>query len=185
MVGKKDDGTDPAVHLWRIAPTRRDALGFLGWGGVLSGIGIGSLAFVRMLYPRVLFEPPTQFKLGKPNDYAPGSVSDRWIKAYRFWLVRFSDRFVALSAICTHLGCTPRYLAADDKFKCPCHGSGFRGHTSGWKAIGKSFEGPAPRALDRFHLQRSDDGQIVVDKGQVFRPEKGEEARPGAFLPYA
>jgi Rieske Fe-S protein len=45
--------------------------------------------------------------------------------------------FVAISAICTHLGCTPRYLATEDKYKCPCHGSGYRGFASGWKVNGR------------------------------------------------
>ena len=52
----KDDGTHPEAHIWKIAPTRRDMIGFIGWGGVLTGIGLGSAAFIRMLYPRVLFE---------------------------------------------------------------------------------------------------------------------------------
>jgi cytochrome b6-f complex iron-sulfur subunit len=185
MVANKEDGTNPEAHIWRIAPTRRDALGFLGWGGVLTGIGLGTLAFVRMLYPRVLFEPPSVFKLGKPNEYAPGAVSDKWIKAYRFWLVRFPDRFIAISAICTHLGCTPRYLGSEDKFKCPCHGSGYRGFAAGWVEIARNFEGPAPRPMERFKLTLAEDGQIQVDKGSVFRVDKKEEGKPGAFLPFA
>ena len=32
-------------------------------------------------------------KLGKPTEYGPNTVSDKWIKALRFWLVRFDDRF--------------------------------------------------------------------------------------------
>jgi cytochrome b6-f complex iron-sulfur subunit len=181
----KDDGTNPEAHIWKIAPTRRDMIGFIGWGGVLTGLGLGSAAFIRMLYPRVLFEPPTMFKLGKPNDYSPNAVADKWIKAYRFWLIRFSDRFIAVSAICTHLGCTPRYLTSEDKFKCPCHGSGYRGMNSGWKVIATNFEGPAPRPMERFKLTLAEDGQIQVDKSVTYRIEKDEAAKPGAFLPYA
>ncbi|MCC7535949.1 MAG: ubiquinol-cytochrome c reductase iron-sulfur subunit [Deltaproteobacteria bacterium] len=179
----KDDGTDPEHHIWRLG--RRDLLGVLGWGGVFTGLGIGNAALVRMLYPRVLFEPPTAYKIGRPNEYAPASVSSKWIKDYRFWLVRFADRFVAVSAICTHLGCTPRYLGTEDKFKCPCHGSGFRGLNAGWEHIAQNFEGPAPRPLERYHLSLADDGQILVDKGQVFRTDKGQNEEPGAFLPYS
>src|SRR5438477_9335674 len=93
MAGNKEDGTNPEGHIWRIAPSRRDFVGFLGWGAVLTSIGIGTLAWVRLMYPRVLFEPPSQFKLGRPVEYAPRSVSDKWIRAYRFWLGRFDDRF--------------------------------------------------------------------------------------------
>lgn len=180
-----EDGTNPDGHIWRIAPTRRDFLGFLGWGAVLTSLGVGTLAFVRFMYPRVLFEPPSRFKLGTPELYAPNSVSDKWIKALRFWLVRYDDRFIALSALCTHLGCTPRYLGTEDKFKCPCHGSGFRGFASGWPVLGTNYEGPAPRPLERFALGMTDSGEIEVNKGVAFRIDKGDATEPGAFLPYA
>ena len=124
MAGNKEDGTNPEGHIWRIAPSRRDFVGFLGWGAVLTSIGIGTLAWVRLMYPRVLFEPPS-------------------------------------------------------------HGSGFRGFSSGWKVIATNFEGPAPRPLERFKLSIADDGQIQVDKGVVYRLDKDESEKPGAFLPYA
>ena len=59
--------------------------------------------------------------------------------------------------MCTHLGCTPRWLVAENKFKCPCHGSGFHKN-------GINFEGPAPRPLERFKITLAEDGQLVVDK---------------------
>lgn len=161
----KDDGTDPEHHIWRLG--RRDLLGVLGWGGVFTGLGIGNAALVRMLYPRVLFEPPTAYKIGRPNEYAPASVSSKWIKDYRFWLVRFADRFVAVSAICTHLGCTPRYLGTEDKFKCPCHGSGYYMN-------GVNFEGPTPRPLERFRVYVDPaDGFVWVDKTRKCQVEQG------------
>ena len=70
MPANKEDGTNPEGHIWRIAPSRRDFVGFLGWGAVLTSIGIGTLAWVRLMYPRVLFEPASQFKLGRPAEYA-------------------------------------------------------------------------------------------------------------------
>jgi len=185
VAGKSEDGTNPEVHIWRIAPTRRDLLGFLGWGAVLSSIGIGSLAFVRFMYPRVLFEPPSQFRLGRPVEYSPNSTSEKWIKALRLWIVRYDDRFISVSAICTHLGCTPRYLNTEDKYKCPCHGSGYRGFASGWRVNGANFEGPAPRPMERFKLSLADNGEIVVDKAIFFRIEKGEAEKMGAYLPFA
>ena len=151
----------------------------------MTSIGIGSLAFVRFMYPRVLFEPPTQFSLGAPQNYGVNAVSNKWIKALRFWLVRYDDRFVALSATCTHLGCTPAYLATEDKFKCPCHGSGFRGFRIGWSALGANFEGPAPRPLERFKLSLGPTGEIMVDTAKAFRIEQGQASDNGAFLPYA
>lgn len=67
----------------------------------------------------------------------------------------------ALFAKCTHLGCTPRWLPAENKFKCPCHGSGFY-------KDGTNFEGPAPRPLDRFKIELAEDGQLVVDKARLY-----------------
>jgi len=109
----------------------------------------------------------------------------QWIKALRLWIVRYDDRFIAISAICTHLGCTPRYLGTEDKYKCPCHGSGYRGFASGWKVNATNFEGPAPRPMERFKLALADDGQMVVDKSATFRIDKLEFDKPGAYLPFA
>jgi cytochrome b6-f complex iron-sulfur subunit len=74
--------------------------------------------------------------------------------------------FFAISAICTHLGCTPNWFANDNKFKCPCHGSGFF-------RDGTNYEGPAPRPLDRFKLSLDTEGRLVVDKGVVYRMAPG------------
>ena len=176
MTSARDDGTDPRHWIW----SRRSFLSVSGWVAVLSSIGVGTAAWGHMMYPRVLFEDPMAFKVGFPEEYAPGSVSDRWIKAYRFWLVRTREGFFALSALCTHLGCTPRYLPTEDKFKCPCHGSGFRGLASG--QAGVHYEGPAPRPLERFAISLAEDGQIFVDKSIVFRQERGEWDDPKALL---
>jgi cytochrome b6-f complex iron-sulfur subunit len=148
--------------------SRRDFFTRLGWGGI--GIfGLGSLlGFVRSAFPRVLFQPPSTFKAGTVSDYAVGEVSDKYKQDYRVWIVREEAGFYALFAKCTHLGCTPRWLQAEDKFKCPCHGSGY------YKS-GLNFEGPAPRPLDRFEISIAEDGQLVVDKSKVFKMNPGAE----------
>ncbi|HUT52658.1 MAG TPA: Rieske 2Fe-2S domain-containing protein [bacterium] len=163
--------TERAGHLW----VRRGVLTSLGWGGVAvcSCAAIGALA--RFGYPRVLFEPPTAFKAGFPDDYQVGEVSTRWIPTHRVWIVREAKGFYGLFASCTHLGCTPGWLSAEQKFKCFCHGSGFH-------KDGANFEGPAPRPLERVNIVLADDGQLIVDTGVRYRAEKGEWDRPGAFL---
>jgi len=178
----KQEGCDPNEHIW----SRRNFLGLAGWGAVLGSLGIGTLAFGRFMYPRVLFEPRTTVKIGKPDEYIVNTVSERWIKQYRFWLIRHNDGFIAMSAKCTHLGCTPRWLESENKYKCPCHGSGYRGLLyqpgPGWDGV--NFEGPAPRPLERFYIALAEDGQIQVDMGKVFRLERDEGAKPGAYLKY-
>ena len=155
--------------------SRRDFFGRLGWGGFTIFTTIGLLAFVRSAFPRVLFTPPSSFKAGMPNEYTIGEVSERFKQEQRVWIIREADGFYALFAKCTHLGCTPRWLKVEEKFKCPCHGSGFR-------KTGINFEGPAPRPLERFRIALAEDGQLVVDKSVVYRFEKGDWERPGAFL---
>ena len=133
------------------------------------------------MFPNVLNEPPQQFKIGFPAEYGMG-VDERWKDKFGVWLVRTSEDIVAhasgfyvLISTCTHLGCTPNYLSAENKFKCPCHGSGFR-------TTGINFEGPAPRPLERARVVLSDDGQILIDKSRHFQFELGQWTDPEAFL---
>ncbi|MBT3435954.1 MAG: Rieske 2Fe-2S domain-containing protein [Nitrospinaceae bacterium] len=154
---------------------RRRFMNWTGWVGILGSLWIGMLGFLRFLFPRVLFEPPTNFKAGPPSAFAVGSVDTRFVGSQRVWIIREDKGFYALSAICTHLGCTPNWLRAENKFKCPCHGSGF------WRS-GINFEGPAPRPLERFKIVLAEDGQILVDKTGVFRQERGQWGDPEAYL---
>ncbi|HEY7163399.1 MAG TPA: Rieske 2Fe-2S domain-containing protein [Candidatus Binatia bacterium] len=148
--------------------SRRDFFTRLGWGG-FGLFGLGILAgFVRSAFPRVLFQPPATFKAGFANDYAVGEVSEKYKQEQRVWIVREKEGIYAIFAKCTHLGCTPRWLTAEEKFKCPCHGSGY------YKS-GLNFEGPAPRPMDRFKVDVAEDGQLVVDKSVVFKMQPGVE----------
>jgi cytochrome b6-f complex iron-sulfur subunit len=153
--------------------SRRDFFGRLGWGGFGVVSAIGLLAAIRSAFPRVLFTPPSTFKAGFPDDYAIGEVSEKYKREFRVWIIRNEEGFYSIFAKCTHLGCTPRWLAAENKFKCPCHGSGY------YKS-GVNFEGPAPRPMDRVRITRADDGQLLVDTSvkYVF----GTWDKPGAFL---
>ena len=90
-------------------------------------------------------------------------------------MVRVAEGIYALSTTCTHLGCTPNWLATENKFKCPCHGSGFY-------KTGINFEGPAPRPLERYRISLAEDGQILIDKSKKFQQEKGEWNNPESFL---
>lgn len=168
---RTEEEVAPTGHLW----LRRRALVYLGWGGLSVSAGACGAALVRFGYPRVRFEPPTEFKAGGPEEYRVGEVSTRWIASHRVWIVREETGFYALYASCTHLGCTPGWLANDQKFKCFCHGSGF------YKS-GINYEGPAPRPLERVKISLAEDGQLLVDVSARFRYEKGEWQKPGAFL---
>ena len=151
--------------------------------GRLSAASAAALAATgRFMFPNVLNEPPQQFKAGFPNEYGQG-VDERWKEKFGIWIVRIADEnvephgsgFYALFTICTHLGCTPNFLSAENKFKCPCHGSGYR-------TTGVNFEGPAPRPLERAKISLADDGQILVDKSRKFQYELRQWTDPDAFL---
>jgi cytochrome b6-f complex iron-sulfur subunit len=138
-----------------------------------------TLGTVRFMFPNVLSEPPSTFKAGEASGYEEGKVEDRF-KEIGAWVIRGKDErgrdiIYALSTTCTHLGCTPNWLEGEKKFKCPCHGSGFR-------ISGVNFEGPAPRPLERYAIRRTEDGQIVVDKSRKFQKEIGQWDDPDSYL---
>ena len=132
----------------------------LVWAGVAAFLAAWLLAFFRFFLPRTLFEPSTVFKIGYPTDYGLG-VNEKWLQAYRIWVDRTPDRLFVIYARCTHLGCTPDWKAAENKFKCPCHGSGY-------DAEGVNFEGPAPRPMDRAKITKDATGKIMVDTSKLF-----------------
>lgn len=158
-------------NLW----SRRSFFSLAGWAGFLGSIGILLLGFTRFMFPRVLFEPSPVFKAGVPEDYTIGKVSNKWKQSQRVWIYRDSEAIYAIFAKCTHLGCTPNWLASEGKYKCPCHGSGFT-------IDGVNFEGPAPRALERLKIGLAPDGQIIIDKSKKFLYEKGEWVKPDSLL---
>ena len=149
----------------------------LVWVAVTGFLAAWFIAFLRFFLPRTLFEPPTIFKIGYPSDYALG-VDTKWQQKYRIWVDRTPDRLFVIYARCTHLGCTPDWKASENKFKCPCHGSGY-------DSEGVNFEGPAPRPMDRAHVDLAPDGQIVVDTSRLYQWPKGQQSHfsdPGSFL---
>lgn len=149
----------------------------LVWSAVTGFLGAWFIAFLRFFLPRTLFEPPTVFKIGYASDYALG-VDTKWQQKYRIWVDRTPDRVFVIYARCTHLGCTPDWKASENKFKCPCHGSGY-------DSEGVNFEGPAPRPMDRAHVELDPSGQIVVDLSRLYKWPKGERSQfgdPGAIL---
>lgn len=147
----------------------------VGWSAFAAVVGgYGSLV-MRYLFPNVLFEPVQTFRAGVPEDFEPRTVSEKFKDQYGVWIVRDEEKIYALSTVCTHLGCTPNWSASDNKFKCPCHGSGFY-------TTGINFEGPAPRPLERFKIGLSDEGDILVDKTKKFQQEKGEWSDPDSFI---
>lgn len=72
-------------------------------------------------------------------------------------LTEDGQNFIAMSNICTHLGCRVRWIGDQEQFFCPCHNAAF-------DMEGQVVSGPPPRALDRREV-RIEDGQIYVRGG--------------------
>jgi cytochrome b6-f complex iron-sulfur subunit len=147
------------------------------WTLVTGFLTAWFIAFFRFFLPRTLFEPNTVFKIGYPSEFALG-VDTKFQQKFRIWVDRTPDRLFVIYARCTHLGCTPDWKPSENKFKCPCHGSGY-------DSEGINFEGPAPRPMDRAHLELAPDGQIIVDTSRLYQWPKGQPSKfndPGAFL---
>jgi cytochrome b6-f complex iron-sulfur subunit len=170
----------PAKPPTKAAPGRRGFLAglfswfSLGWLTFAGSMGVMSLGSLRFMVLNVLAEPPSKIKVGYPDTFEDGKVVDRF-KDQNTWIVRYNGQIYALSTTCTHLGCTPNWLEREQKFKCPCHGSGFY-------ITGINFEGPAPRPLERWAVGVGEDGQIVVDKSKKFQQERGEWTNPESFI---
>ena len=154
----------------------------IAWTALAGATAAAGLGVAKFMMPESgsLIEPPTRFKIGPPTDYGAGTVSTKWKAQFGIWIVNDEidgqQMIYALSTVCTHLGCTPNWLEGEQKFKCPCHGSGFY-------KTGINFEGPAPRPLERHGIRLAEDGMLEVDKSVKFQRELGQWDNAACFVP--
>ena len=152
-----------------MTPDRRNFLFKLGASAGIGALAVQGAASLRSLVPNVSYDAPTTVKLGPPSDFPDGL---KFLPDERLLVFREGKTFHAISAVCTHLGCTVRAEALSNvqtidaggtpmrvthRFLCPCHGSQYTGD-------GTNVAGPAPKPLAWFRLSIArDDGQLVVD----------------------
>lgn len=163
------------------AVTRRAVFAstIIGWGAFATAGGVGTLGVVRFLFPNVNFEPPQEFQTKPKGEFNAEQVDESYKEEHGVWMVNTEGKLLAISTVCTHLGCTPNWLSGEAKFKCPCHGSGYY-------INGVNFEGPTPRPLERYRVyEDAITGNVVVDKNSKCRVELGTCETPGFFLPTA
>lgn len=165
--------TTPDVGEPRIARRRflQKLAAGLGWTAFATWLVGVSAATLRFFFPRIRYEPPTTFSVGRPEDYIVDTVDSRWLKQRGIFVVRNQVGLYVVKASCTHLGCNISWFRSEGRFKCPCHGSFF-------DVEGEVIGGPAPEPLYRSAVQLDLLGNIVVDTTQNTnepgRREKGD-----------
>lgn len=146
-----------------LEPTRLTRRGFFGWGLAMFS-GMGSLiaflaATLRMPLPSLLPGRSRQFRIGEREDFPPGTT--RYFEDQQTFVFADQEGIFAMSATCTHLGCIVR--REQQQFTCPCHGSRY-------DLTGRVLQGPAPKSLSWYAVQRLPGGRLVVDRALVVPP---------------
>ena len=134
-------------------------------GGIfafLTSIGLIALGAFRFVVPNVLYGKNKWFKIGSPKDFPDKQAT--YLPEQQVFIVRDGDTFMALSAVCTHLGCAVRTDPDKPGFFCPCHGSRF-------KPDGTNYAGPAPKPLEAYEISMGNSGELIVDKRTLISPK--------------
>jgi cytochrome b6-f complex iron-sulfur subunit len=144
------------------APSRREFLYYIWGASIVMLLGQTTAGIVWFSLPRFRegeFGGVFRFAAG---DLPPAGSAPISEPAGRFWVSNTEDGFMVLYAVCTHLGCLPKWQPTNTRFECPCHGSKFEND-------GAYIEGPAPRGLDRFRVT-----VVFADGEQVTSNEQGD-----------
>lgn len=134
--------------------SRRRFLELLGKFSFLAGFAGIFASTLRFMLPNVLYEPPTMFTIGKPDDFPPDSVT--FLEENRLFVFRYPEGMYVVSSVCSHLGCNVRWSEERTGFDCPCHGSSFDSN-------GKNIAGPAPRPLKWYELTLISDNKLQIN----------------------
>ena len=137
-------------------------------GAIGAAIGLPAIAYV--MGPALAKATDTWIRLGTVNKVELGNptlfktiieTQTGWINAEEefsaYVLTENGQDFIAMSNICTHLGCRVRWIPDKEGFYCPCHNGVFA-------KDGTVISGPPPRPLDRFE-SKVEDGVLFVKRG--------------------
>ena len=153
-------------------------------GAFLGGL---SLSFLAFLWPKLKGGFGSPINAGNFNEIQSqliqpdGSIQPIFMAAAQSWIVPFEPGLqddssfsglpvvatdgsepgvMALWQRCVHLGCRVPECLSSQGFECPCHGSKYNFH-------GEYADGPAPRNMDRFAVEINDNGDLIIQTGQV------------------
>ena len=152
--------------------SRRNFMGAATWtiGGVIA-LGLGIPAITYVVGPAIKTQESEEWiRLGPTSKVEIGvpTLFKVTIERQTGWIVNVTEisayvytengrDFVAMSNICTHLGCRVRWISEQKQFFCPCHNAIF-------DQEGEVVTGPPPRPLDRYET-KVDDDQIYILEG--------------------
>ena len=175
--------------------TRKQFLGKALGGTFGAFMGIQALAWLGFLWPKVSGGFVSKVDAGKIEDLknqiiqADGSVIPAFIPEARAYVLPFSEAsagasqftdgstvaegLVAVYQRCVHLGCRVPWCNSSQGFECPCHGSKYN-------MVGEYYAGPAPRNLDRFVVNVSSSGKLIIDTGTIIESPRA----PGLSVKY-
>lgn len=143
-----------------VAGLTRRRFFWTGCAAVAAAMAGFAASTFRFLVPNVLYEPSSRFTIGSPRGFPPDAAT--FLADRRLFIVNSADGFYAISAVCTHLGCTVK--RGGTGFECPCHGSRFDDN-------GRVVRGPAPSSLAWYALSLSPRGDLVVDLDRAVGPD--------------
>jgi len=135
---------------------RRELLGKVALGSILGAGALAVLGAIHFLTPRLKSERSLRFKVGRVTDFRLGNCF--FLQDKKIFIIRNGNEIRAVSAVCTHLGCTIQQSAQG--FRCSCHGSRFDGQ-------GRVLKGPAPRPLEWLKVEQAPDKRLIVDASQI------------------
>ncbi|HTG82870.1 MAG TPA: ubiquinol-cytochrome c reductase iron-sulfur subunit [Geobacteraceae bacterium] len=111
--------------------------------------GIGAAAACLTTYPLIRYLAPRQGEAARKKVAIPSAeVPEGGAKFFEFdgstavLIRKKGGDIVALSAVCTHLGCIVQWQKENEQFLCPCHGGLYT-------ADGAVVSGPPPKPLEK------------------------------------
>lgn len=134
------------------------------WVNILLGTGLVA-SVATFLYPALRYVIPPKITESSSNSVVAakvGQLKNNTGKVFRFGsepailIHTAKGKYVAFTAVCTHLGCTVQYRSDLHEIWCPCHNGKY-------SLTGRNISGPPPRPLTAYevHVQGDD---IVVSR---------------------
>lgn len=139
--------------------SRRAFLGVAGAAGLCYAAAVGYPVYRYLASPLEMAESAaavTNVTLKDAQKIPAGSALMFKFGPKPAVLIHHADgRWIAMTAVCTHLGCTVQYEPEADRIHCACHGGVYNAYT------GANVSGPPPKPLTLYKVAVNDAGVEV------------------------